>query len=108
MATSYRVDRTGANCKLSVSGALTAIVIPELKEALKRELQEETRELVFDLRETTMLDSSGIGLLIASSNTLSRKGGTTRVINPAAEIYELLSTMRLVSRLNVIPAIERQ
>ena len=53
-----------------------------------------------------MLDSSGIGLLIASSNALTRKGGRLRVINPAKEIFELLSTMRLVSRLHVQPAIE--
>lgn len=103
MATSYRVDRADAKCKVSVSGAFTAIMIPELKEALKRELQQPVKELVFDLRETTMLDSSGIGLLIASSNTLSHKGGAIKVINPAAEIYELLTNMRLVSRLNVVP-----
>ena len=108
MAASYRVTRTNANCKVSLSGALTAILVPELKEALRRELQQETRELVFDLEETTMLDSSGIGLLIATSNSLSRKGATLRVINPVHEIYELLGHMRLVTRLNVQASAEHR
>jgi len=101
MATNYRVDRAGSSCTVTVSGALTAIVVPELREVLKKEMERPTRELVFDLRETTMLDSSGIGLLIASSNSLARAEGSIRVINPMAEIYELLSKMRLVARLNV-------
>jgi anti-anti-sigma factor len=102
MATTYRVTRTNSNCNVAVSGALTAIVVPELKEALRKELQQETSELVFDLEETTMLDSSGIGLLIAASNSLSRTHGTIRVINPISEIYKLMSNMRLLSRLNVV------
>ncbi len=58
MAASYQVERTGVNCKVSVNGALTDILVPELKQALNRELQQETREVLFDLRQTTMLDSS--------------------------------------------------
>ncbi len=101
MATSYRLTRSKSDCYVSVSGALTAIVVPEVKELLRKELEQETREIVFDLRDTTMLDSSGIGLLIASGNSIARKGGNVRVINAVEEIYELLSNMRLVARLNV-------
>ena len=102
MATTYRLTRTDSNCMVTVSGALTAIVVPDLKEALRKELQQETSELVFDLAETTMLDSSGIGLLIATSNSLSRLHGAIRVINPIGEIYKLMSNMRLLARLNVV------
>ncbi len=108
MTTNYRLDRTQSQCKVTVSGALTAIAIPEIKEALRKEIQQPTHELVFDLRDTTMLDSSGIGLLIATSNTLAQKQGVLRVINPSQEIFELLRHMHLVSRLNVRPVLEQR
>lgn len=104
MPTNYRIERAELNCCIRVSGALTAILVPELKEAISRELNQQTRELVFDLRETTMLDSSGIGLLIATSNSLARKNASLRVIEPPPEIFELLQHMRLVDRLNVHPS----
>jgi anti-sigma B factor antagonist len=107
MNTTYRVERTGANCQVSLTGSLTAIVVPELKEVLRRELEADARELVFDLSETIMIDSSGIGLLIATSNSVSQKQGTMLITNPQTEIYKLLSNMRLVSRLNVCLGTQR-
>ena len=48
-----------------------------------------------------MLDSSGIGLLIAAHNSLARKEGRVRVVNASADVFRLLQSMRLVGRLNV-------
>jgi anti-sigma B factor antagonist len=108
MTTNYRLDRAQSHCKVTVNGALTAIVIPEIKEALKKEIQQLTREIVFDLQDTTMLDSSGIGLLIATSNTLAQKEGVLRVVNPSQEVFQLLRHMHLVSRLNVGPVSQQR
>lgn len=107
MISTYEIDSVGSNCRVAIRGALTAILVLELKQALRRELQGGARELVFDLGETSMLDSCGIGLLIASGNTLNHKGGTVRVINPSRDVFQLLSNMRLVSRLHVNPGPEQ-
>jgi anti-anti-sigma regulatory factor len=48
-----------------------------------------------------MLDSTGIGLLIAARNSIAAKGGTLRVQAVSQDIFKLLQNMRLVSRLNV-------
>jgi anti-anti-sigma factor len=106
MTSTYHIERLNSNCTIAVKGALTAILVPELNEALKREMQQGAHEVVFDLRDTEMLDSSGIGLLIASRNSLSRRGGMLRVINPSEDVFELLGHMRLLSRLHVSPAME--
>jgi anti-anti-sigma regulatory factor len=42
-----------------------------------------------------MVDSVGIGVIIATHNSLDQKGGKLRVINIADDIYGLFSTMRL-------------
>jgi len=98
---SYRMERTDEGCRLTVNGGLTAIVVPELQQALKLEVEKGTQQVTFDLSQTSMVDSSGIGLLIATSNSLSQKNGKLAVVNTAPEILRLLRSMRLVSRLNI-------
>jgi len=56
---------------------------------------------VFDLSSTAMLDSSGMGLLIAAANSVVPQGGKVRVTNVGPEIFRLLQSMRLTARLNV-------
>ena len=98
---SYRMEHTGDGCRLMVNGGLTVVLVPELQQALKAEVEKGTQQIIFDLAETRMVDSSGIGLLIAASNTLSQRNGKLAVINAAPEILRLMQSMRLVSRLNI-------
>ena len=98
---SYRMERTDDGCRLTVNGGLTAVLVPELQQALKSEVEGGAQQVTFDLAETSMVDSSGIGLLIAASNALSQRQGKLAVINTAPEILRLLRSMRLVSRLNI-------
>jgi len=98
---SYRMECTDEGCRLSVNGGLTVVLVPELQQALKAEVEKGTQRIIFDLAETRMVDSSGIGLLIAASNSLSQKNGELTVINTAPEILRLMQSMRLVSRLNI-------
>jgi anti-anti-sigma factor len=87
-------------CQLTLTGDLTAATIPDLQPALRSVLDQGATELVFDLANAVMLDSSGIGLLIAAANTTARRGGRIRVTNVSADILRLLQMMRLVERLN--------
>jgi len=82
-------------------GDLVASVIPDLQAALKQQLQPGVEEVSFDLAATVMLDSSGIGLLIATSNTMARQKGRVRILNVSQDILRLLQSMRLTSRLTV-------
>jgi len=84
-----------------LKGDLTAIVVPDLQADLKEMLSKGARELEFDLSSTAMLDSSGMGLLIAAANSLAPQGGAIRVTNVAPDIFRLLQSMRLTARLNV-------
>ncbi len=106
---SYRMERSEGSCRVSVNGGLTAVLVPELQQALKREVDSGAQQVTIDLAETSMVDSSGIGLLIAASNTLAQKSGNLSVINTDPEIFRLLRSMRLVPRLTVSerPGLER-
>ena len=98
---SYRIEWAGDDCRMHIDGGLTAGAVPELQAALKQEVDQRPKEVVLDLSNTTMLDSQGIGLLIATSNTLAQQNGRLRVINVPGELMHLLHTMRLEARLNI-------
>lgn len=49
----------------------------------------------------SMVDSVGIGVIIAAYNSLSQSNRQLKVINVAQDIYGLFSTMRLNRRFTV-------
>ena len=97
----YTIEHHSRQRRLVLNGDLTASVIPSLRAALKTELEQGADEIVFDLGKTVMLDSSGIGLLIATHNSLTRKQGKVRVVQASNDILRMLQSMRLAGRLNV-------
>ena len=58
-------------------------------------VQEGTKELVIDLTNVEMIDSVGIGVLIAASNSLTKAGGKLRILNASDEVCRLFRMMRL-------------
>lgn len=98
---SCSIERDGRKITVALKGDLSASVISEIQAELRRELEQGGTEVVFDFNATVMLDSSGIGLLVATSNSIARLQGKMSVINVSANIQQLLQSMRLTSRLNV-------
>ncbi len=96
----YTIEKKGNCLQVTLTGDLTASVVPGLQSAMRDALVADVTEVIADLRNTAMLDSSGIGLLIATSNALSKRSGRIRVINVAPDILQLLQSMRLAARLN--------
>jgi serine/threonine-protein kinase RsbW len=97
----YVIEHHDQQGSVRLNGDLTAVLVPELQAGLQDLLNQGARELEFDLATTRMLDSSGIGLMIASANSLVPNGGKVRVTNVCPDIFRLLQSMRLTARLNV-------
>jgi len=57
--------------------------------------------IVIDLEGVEMVDSVGIGVIIASHNTLNQADRKLKVINVAKDVYGLFTTMRLNRRFTV-------
>lgn len=102
----YVIDQNDQQCSVKMTGDLTAVLVAGLQADLKEKLSKGVREVDFDLASTVMLDSSGIGLLIAAANSLSPHGGKVMVTNVSADIFRLLQSMRLTARLNVSARVE--
>ena len=80
---------------------IVAASIPELRSKMRGIVEEGVRELVVDLADVHMVDSSGIGLLISAHNSLRKVGGQLAVIHASAEILELFQTMRMHQHFSV-------
>jgi anti-anti-sigma factor len=56
------------------------------------------RDVVLDLRNTAMVDSSGLGLVIGTYNSLEKVGGRLTVIHASRDVLQLFQTMRMHQR----------
>ena len=90
------VTREGDKVVIRPAGAdIVAASVQELRSTMRGVVEAGIRELVVDLAEIQMVDSSGIGLLISAYNSMRKTGGSLAVIHASAEILELFQTMRM-------------
>jgi len=80
---------------LRPDGDLAAARLPALRSELQAMVGSGIIHLTIDLATVQMVDSAGIGLLIAAHNSLSKAGGELTLIHTAAHIVELFRTMRI-------------
>jgi anti-sigma B factor antagonist len=90
-----QIERQGTRTVIAPGGDLTSSTAPVLRPEVQTLLADGAKELVFDLGATRMVDSQGIGLLIATHNSLSSAGGRLEVVNVSADVLSLLKAMRL-------------
>jgi anti-anti-sigma factor len=101
MAHGFTIERRDRSCVITLRTDLTAVLVAGLQAAVKDELSAGVLDLEFDFGQATMLDSSGIGLLIATANSATRAGGAVHLSHVSKDVKHLLQSMRLTSRLDV-------
>jgi anti-sigma B factor antagonist len=80
---------------------IVAATIPALRAEMRGVLEEGVRELVIDLAGVRMVDSSGLGLLIAAHNSLRKCGGSFAVIHASNDLLALFRSMRMHQHFSV-------
>ncbi len=74
---------------------IVASMASDFKGELKGVLDEGVQQLVIDLDQVEMVDSVGLGVFIATYNSLHQSGGSLTLRNASSDIRMLLKTMRL-------------
>jgi anti-anti-sigma factor len=77
------------------AGDIVASVAEDLRARLREIMGEHPGPLVMDLARVELIDSVGIGLLIAVHNTLAKSGEKLVLIHVNQDLAGLLRTMRL-------------
>lgn len=81
---------------------LVATMAEEFRNELRSIVEEDPKELVIDLAGVEMVDSVGIGVLIATHNSVSKSDGKVIMTNVSKNIYGLFKTMRLDQHFKVM------
>jgi anti-anti-sigma factor len=74
---------------------ITASMAEDFRKDLLKLIEKGFVELTIDFSSVNMIDSVGLGVLIATHNSLKNKGGSLIIKNASRNIYTLLNTMRL-------------
>lgn len=82
-------------------GDLVAARLSGLRATLTEMVKSGVLHLTLDLAEVRLIDSTGIGLLIAAHNSLRRNGGNFAVIHASRDILELFHAMRIHQHFSV-------
>ena len=74
---------------------IVASMADDFKKNLLQMVGDGIPELIIDFAGVDVVDSVGLGVVIATHNSLSNRGGSLKVINVSDDIYQLFKTMRL-------------
>lgn len=90
--------------RLMLGQRVAAQDVPALRERLRELIQTGARQLELDCSLLESLDSMGIGLLVATHNSLAKQGGTLHLSDVPKDIHQLLCLMRLDKHIAMVPA----
>ncbi|MCW7755058.1 STAS domain-containing protein [Desulfobotulus sp. H1] len=82
---------------------IVASMANDFRTELQNLIQDSSGDIELDLAGVEMVDSVGIGVIIATHNSLTRQNRRLKVVNVARDIYSLFSTMRLDRHFSVEP-----
>lgn len=95
------IRRQGTTATIRPGKNILASTADEFKGLIKSLIHDGVTELTLDCVRMTMLDSIGVGILVAAHNSLSSVGGKLYVANTNSDIYDLLTMMRLDKHFNI-------
>jgi anti-sigma B factor antagonist len=68
----------------------------EARDQIRSALADGERKILLDMKGVPVLDSSGVGELMAAFASASRRGGTIKLLGLSPRVGEVLKTTRLV------------
>ncbi len=86
---------------IKVEQDLVASHSAELRDHLRMLISQGARSVVLDFSQVRMVDSAGLGMIIAAHNSLKKVEGELAVTQCSAEILELFRSMRIHQHIRV-------
>lgn len=89
-------------CIVRLRGQLDILFAPELREVLL-DAAGRHRNVVLDLRDVRLLDSTGLGQLVQARQLTRQRGGHLCLVAPSPFIVRVMDTMRLSPEFDCFP-----
>ena len=68
-----------------------------LKDKLQSLLHQGRKNLILNLAEVSYVDSAGLGSLVSAYTTVTREGGSLKLVNVTKRLQDLLSITKLLT-----------
>ena len=98
--------RDGGVAVLHARGRLDMVAAPQLRALVTETVGGGHRRLVVDLADTSFLDSSGLGALIAGLKTARQAGGDLRIAAAGEQVQMVLELTQMNTVLRPYPDVE--
>lgn len=82
-------------------GDLVSAGAAKLRQSLYDAITNDPGGLTVDLANVRIVDSVGLGVLVAAHNTLGRSGASLCLVNVSSDIFALLKAMRLEQHFSI-------
>jgi anti-anti-sigma factor len=96
-----QIEQSEGVTRITLSENLVASKAKEMKAKLKALIDEGNIKLVIDMQGVESIDSSGIGVLVATQNSIKSKGEKLTIENASEKIFRMMKTMRLDKHMHV-------
>lgn len=101
------VDKNKNNLIVQLKGELDHHSTEDLRQKIEQEYEDHRiNNIVFDLRNLTFMDSSGIGLIMGRYRNVIEKNGKVSIVNDNAYVEKMLKMSGLLNIINVYENIE--
>ncbi len=87
---------------LRPDGNISGVKCQELRRKIERLIEEDKNTILIDMIYVELLDSSGIGMILAAQNELLRKGGKLQISNLSENILLMLQSVHLDKHIEII------
>ena len=94
----FRIDENKLNDQVAVlnlSGSLTALTAPLLREKLNELLAENQTQIILDFTKVSFLDSSGLAVIVAGLKGAREQGGWLKLAGLSPQVRSIFEVTRL-------------
>ncbi len=89
---------SGAVTVLDLSGRITMGEDGNLlKDKLQSLLHQNKKNILFNLAQVSYVDSAGLGAIVSAYTTVTREGGSLKLVNVTKKLQDLLSITKLLT-----------
>ena len=72
-----------------------------LRDAVQAAMASGARNILINLQDVTMMDSSGVGELVSSYTTVKNRGGTLKLLHLPPKVQDVLQITQLITVFDV-------
>lgn len=69
-------------------------------------LREQARKIIFDVAGITLMDSTGVGILVVCQSTIKKAGGALRIAGANGSVKDTIKITKVDKLLKLYPSVE--